>query len=150
SVYGQGHEKVPRDGRLGFRSLPGRQTRRRGVHENLLSLPQSGQSARPCLHALRTMRTTRQKSDMCRPTRRRWFGSSFAERRTDRNAFLLHFAQEEAVMRKTFRLIALLASVIAAGLPTAWLFATKGAAQSPQTQARGVPVFEVDPAWPKL
>jgi len=53
------------------------------------------------------------------------------------------------VKRKTFRLIALLASVIS-GLPTTWLFATKGAAQSPQTQARGVPVFEVDPAWPKL
>src|SRR5215831_10972627 len=68
----------------------------------------------------------------------------------DRKAFLLHFAQEEAVKRKTFSLIALLASVIAAGLPTTGLFATKGAAQSPQTQARGVPVFEVDPAWPKL
>jgi len=54
------------------------------------------------------------------------------------------------VKRKTFRLIALLASVIAAGLPTTGLFATKGAAQSPQTQARGVPVFEVDPAWPRL
>ena len=52
--------------------------------------------------------------------------------------------------RKTFRLIVVLASVIAAGLPTTWLFATKGAAQSPQTQARGVPAFEVDPAWPKL
>jgi hypothetical protein len=50
--------KVHRNGRLGFRSLPGRQTWRRGVHENLLPLPQSGQSARPCLHPLRTMRTT--------------------------------------------------------------------------------------------
>src|SRR5262245_66199580 len=77
-------------------------------------------------------------------------GSSSAERGTDRKAFLLHFAQEEAVKRKTFRLIALLASVIAAGLPTTGLFATKGAAQSPQTQARGVPVVEVDPTWPRL
>src|SRR5260370_12542215 len=68
----------------------------------------------------------------------------------DRKGFLLHFAKEEAVKRKTFPLVTLLASVIAAGLPTAWLFANKGAAQSPQTQARGVPVFEVDPAWPKL
>jgi len=58
SVYGQGHKKVHRNGRLGFRSLPGRQTWRRGVHENLLPLPQSDQSARPCLHPLRTMRTT--------------------------------------------------------------------------------------------
>src|SRR5262249_37864675 len=33
---------------------------------------------------------------------------------------------------------------------TTGLFATKGAAQSPQTQARGVPVFEVDPTWPRL
>jgi hypothetical protein len=54
------------------------------------------------------------------------------------------------VKRKTFRLIAVLVSVIAAGLPMTLVFATKGAAQSPQTQARGVPVFEVDPAWPKL
>ena len=70
-------------------------------------------------------------------------------RRGDRIS-LLHFAQEEAVKRKTFRLIAVLVSVIAAGLPMTLVFATKGAAQSPQTQARGVPVFEVDPAWPKL
>ena len=55
SVYGQGHKKVHRNGRLGFRSLPGRQTWRRGVHENLLPLPQSDQSARPCLHPLRTL-----------------------------------------------------------------------------------------------
>src|SRR6516162_7693587 len=40
SVYGQGHKKVHRNRRLGFCSLPGRQTRRRGVHENLLPLPQ--------------------------------------------------------------------------------------------------------------
>src|SRR5262249_59052242 len=43
--------------------------------------------------------------------RRRWSGSSLAERRTDRKAFLLRFTQEEAVKRKTFRLIAVLATV---------------------------------------
>ena len=59
SVYGQGHKKVRDNGRLGLRSLPGRQTFwRRDIHENLLRLPQSDQSARPCLHSLRTMRTT--------------------------------------------------------------------------------------------
>ena len=40
SVYGQGRNKVRCNGRLGFRSLPGWQTWRRAVHENLLSLPQ--------------------------------------------------------------------------------------------------------------
>src|SRR6516164_9248179 len=55
-VFGQGHKKH-RNGGLGFRSLPGRQTWRRGVHENLLPLPQSDQSARPCLHPLRTIST---------------------------------------------------------------------------------------------
>ena len=39
SVYGQGPKKVRRNGRLGLRSLPGRQTCRRGVHETLLPLP---------------------------------------------------------------------------------------------------------------
>ena len=58
SVYGQGPKKVRRNGRLGLRSLPGRQTCRRDVHKTLLPLPQSGQSARPCLHSLRRMRTT--------------------------------------------------------------------------------------------
>ena len=51
---------------------------------------------------------------------------------------------------RTLGLIGLVAHLIAAGVPAAWLFTTKAAAQSPQTQARGVPVFEVDPAWPKL
>ena len=44
SVYGQGLNEVRRDGRLGVRSLPRRQTWRRGVHENLLPLPRAGQS----------------------------------------------------------------------------------------------------------
>jgi len=34
------------------------ETWRRCIHENLLPLPQSDQSARPCLHPLRTMRAT--------------------------------------------------------------------------------------------
>ena len=41
SVYGQGLKKIRRDRRLGVRSLQRRQTCRRGVHENLLSLPRS-------------------------------------------------------------------------------------------------------------
>src|SRR5947209_19955326 len=52
--------------------------------------------------------------------------------------------------RRTLGLIGLVAYLIAAGVPAAWLFTTKAAAQSPQAQARSVPVFEVDPAWPKL
>ena len=52
--------------------------------------------------------------------------------------------------RRTLGLIGLVAYLIAAGMPAAWLFTTKAAAQSPQAQARSVPVFEVDPAWPKL
>ena len=55
SVYGQGLDKVRRDGRLGVRYLHRRQTQRRGVNENLLPLPQSGQGSRPRLHALRTV-----------------------------------------------------------------------------------------------
>jgi hypothetical protein len=54
------------------------------------------------------------------------------------------------VKRRTLGLIGLLAYLVAAGVPAAWLFTTKAAAQSPQAQARSVPVFEVDPAWPKL
>jgi hypothetical protein len=47
--------KVRQDGRLGVRSLQRRQTRRRGVDEYLLPLPQSGQSWRSRLHPLRTV-----------------------------------------------------------------------------------------------
>jgi len=54
------------------------------------------------------------------------------------------------VKRRTLGLIGVVAHLIAAGVPAAWLFTTKAAAQSPQAQARSVPVFEVDPAWPKL
>src|SRR2546429_9463551 len=52
--------------------------------------------------------------------------------------------------RRTFVSIVVVAPLIAAGVPAAWLFTTKAAAQSPQAQARSVPVFEVDLAWPKL
>src|SRR5262249_13204974 len=43
-----------------------------------------------------------------------------------------------------------MACIIAAGVSATSLSATKAAAQSPQAQARAVPVFAVDPAWPKL
>jgi hypothetical protein len=49
------------------------------------------------------------------------------------------------VKRNTLGLIVPLAYVIATGVPAAWLSATNAAAQ-----ARGVPIFAVDPAWPKL
>ena len=48
--------------------------------------------------------------------------------------------------RRTLGLIGVVAHLIAAGVPAAWLFTTKAAAQSPQAQARSVPVFEVE--WP--
>ena len=40
--------------------------------------------------------------------------------------------------------------LIAAAVQATWLFATSAAAQSPSAQARQVPVFEVDSAWPNL
>src|SRR5258708_27313481 len=52
--------------------------------------------------------------------------------------------------RRTLVSIGVVAHLIAAGVPAGWLFTTKAAAQSPQAQARSIPVFEVDPAWPKL
>ena len=42
----------------------------------------------------------------------------------------------------------LIASVIAAGAQGGWLFGTEAAAQTPA--ARSLPMFEVDPAWPKI
>jgi hypothetical protein len=51
------------------------------------------------------------------------------------------------VKHRTLGLIPLVAYLIAAVVP--WLFTTKTAAQSP-APARSMPVFEVDPAWPKL
>jgi hypothetical protein len=40
--------------------------------------------------------------------------------------------------------------LVAAAVQATWLFGTSAAAQSPSAQARGVPIFEVDSAWPKL
>jgi Cytochrome P460 len=54
-VHGQGFQEVRRNRRLGIRSLPGRQTRRRGFHEILLPLPREDQSNRPGLYSLRTV-----------------------------------------------------------------------------------------------
>src|ERR1700704_2313323 len=44
----------------------------------------------------------------------------------------------------------LIASIAVAGVAGAWLSATEAAAQAPQAQARSMPVFEVDPSWPKV
>ena len=52
--------------------------------------------------------------------------------------------------RRTLGLIVPLAYIVVAAVPAASLFATKAAAQAPQAQARAVPVFAVDAAWPKL
>src|SRR5919198_552322 len=57
SVHGQGLKEVRRVRRVGAPSLPRRQTfNRRGDHENLLRLPPAGESSRPRLHALRTIK----------------------------------------------------------------------------------------------
>ena len=40
--------------------------------------------------------------------------------------------------------------LFAAAVQATWLLGTSAAAQSPSGQARGVPLFEVDSAWPKL
>jgi hypothetical protein len=42
----------------------------------------------------------------------------------------------------------LVASVVIAGAESGWLFGTQAAAQTPA--ARSLPMFEVDPAWPKI
>src|SRR3989454_7698696 len=44
----------------------------------------------------------------------------------------------------------LIAWVIVAGVNGTWLFGTEPAAQASQAQARSVPMFEVDPSWPKV
>src|SRR6195256_5492574 len=44
----------------------------------------------------------------------------------------------------------LIASIAVAGVAGAWLSATEAAAQASQAQARSMPVFEVDPSWPKV
>jgi hypothetical protein len=52
--------------------------------------------------------------------------------------------------RKNLRRGVLIALVIVAGAARTWLFDTKAAAQTSQVQARNVPIFEVDPSWPKV
>ncbi len=42
----------------------------------------------------------------------------------------------------------IIASVIGAGAQGGWLFGSEAAAQTPA--ARSLPMFEVDPAWPKI
>jgi hypothetical protein len=58
--------------------------------------------------------------------------------------------RERTVKRRNPRLIIVMATVIAANVQAAWLLGMRAAAQSLQAQARGVPMFEVDPAWPQL
>jgi hypothetical protein len=44
----------------------------------------------------------------------------------------------------------LIALAIVAGLARTWLFDTEAAAQTSQAQPRDLPMFEVDPSWPKV
>ena len=43
-----------------------------------------------------------------------------------------------------------IAFVIVAVAEGKWFFATDAAAQTSQTQTRNLPMFEVDPSWPKV
>lgn len=52
--------------------------------------------------------------------------------------------------RKNFGRAILIAWVTIAGVGEKWLFRTEAAAQSPQAQARSMPMFEVDASWPKV
>src|SRR5258708_15343646 len=54
----------------------------------------------------------------------------------------------ETVKRKTLYRAGRVASVVVAGVGGGSLFATPAAAQAPA--ARSLPMFEVDPAWPKI
>jgi NHL repeat len=56
--------------------------------------------------------------------------------------------KRETLKLETFHRAFLIASVIAAGVQGGWLFGTQAAAQTPA--ARSLPMFEVDPAWPKI
>ena len=53
-------------------------------------------------------------------------------------------------MKRNILAIPPIGFLVAAAVQATWLFGTSAAAQSPSAQARGVPVFEVDSAWPKL
>jgi DNA-binding beta-propeller fold protein YncE len=54
----------------------------------------------------------------------------------------------ETLRLETLYRAILIASVIGAGAQGGWLFGTQAAAQTPA--ARSLPMFEVDPAWPKI
>ncbi len=53
-------------------------------------------------------------------------------------------------MLRISRFALLLASIAVAGVQTVWLLPTPAAAQPSQAQTRSLPVFEVDPSWPKV
>jgi hypothetical protein len=52
--------------------------------------------------------------------------------------------------RKNLSRTLLIALVIVAGVEGTSLFRTEAAAQTSQSRARDVPMFEVDPLWPKV
>ena len=52
--------------------------------------------------------------------------------------------------RKNLSRAVLIALVIVAGVEGTWLFGTEAAAQTSKAEARNVPMFEVDPSWPKV
>ena len=52
--------------------------------------------------------------------------------------------------RKNLSRAVLIALVIVAGVEGTSLFRTEAAAQTSQARARDVPLFEVDPSWPKV
>ena len=56
--------------------------------------------------------------------------------------------REVAITRANLPRAVLLASVVVAHAP--WLSGTEAAAQTAQAQARAMPMFEVDPSWPKV
>jgi hypothetical protein len=52
--------------------------------------------------------------------------------------------------RKNLSRAVLIALVIDAGVEGIRFFGTEAAAQTSQSEARNVPMFEVDPSWPKV
>ena len=52
--------------------------------------------------------------------------------------------------RKNLSRAVLIALVIVAGVEGTWLFGTEAVAQTSQAEARNLPMFEVDPSWPKV
>src|SRR5438552_14274349 len=58
--------------------------------------------------------------------------------------------REEAMKRTNLNRAVLSAAIVVVGVGMTWLLGAEATAQTPQPQARTVPVFEVDPAWPKV